>query len=166
MGITKWTPEMETELKHCIEQHGWSLGTEAFRALHPSMSYSACASKWYMFKNNGATHRNPRGKARLLIRDNIEFIKEVISENPDNLRRAFNIISRELNIGISYVQGCWYNHENSPMHRSRIGSCFMTVGKRMVDNTKNIAGDASYSVDSKVYEKAIKRTLKNIIHDK
>ena len=58
-------------------------------------------------------------------------IMEVIQENPENLQKAFRILSEELNRSIRALTNRWYmvlNNHESPKYRGT--TCFMTISKR------------------------------------
>lgn len=92
---------------------------------------------------------------------NVEIIKEIISNNPDNLRRAFSIISERLDVSANTIQRYWYSG-GSPISRHNIGACFATVGKKGIVNRKNIKRDADLTRNTMSLWDRIKRTLSRI----
>lgn len=153
MGRIKYSPEEDNLIRDYLLEHGTTTGL----VIEGRTPTSIMARLYKLRKNGlvppiGSTFSDPQ---------NVEIVKEIISNNPDNLRRAFNIISERFDIPANTIKTYWYS-ENSPISRHNIGACFATVGKKGIVNRKNIKRNADLTRDTMSLWDRIKRTLSRI----
>lgn len=153
MEKVRYSPEEDTLIKEYLLEHGTITGL-----VIEGRTPTSIGARLYRLRKKGFI---PPVENLFDDPQNVDIVKEIISNNPDNLRRAFSIISERLDVPANTVKTYWYSG-GSPISRHNIGACFATVGKKGTVNRKNIKRDADLTRDTMSLWDRIKRTLSRI----
>lgn len=155
MEKVRYTPEEDNLIKEYLSEHGTITGLTIEGRTPTSLS-----ARLYKLRKRGFI---PPIERPFADPQNVNIVRDIISNNPDNLERAFSLISERFNISVDTVKVYWYSRDNnSPISKHNIGACFATVGKKGIVNCKNIKRNADLTRDTGSLWDRIKRTLSRI----
>lgn len=128
----RWTQEEIDILQELLLKHGYAEGCKkaSIKLNRVEQACKSCVEYRKLKSKNSLRKCNPEELKKVL--------KKNISENPNNLGRAFKKTAEKLNISTSQVINKWYGiHPYKEALKDTIGTCFMTIGKNYTVNSKN-----------------------------
>jgi len=132
----RWTAEEFEFLKMNIERYGFTNGCR-IASERLFRSFRACQNKAIYERTNGNLEYMTRRWSDEKKKEVLEFIKERMPKNPNNISKVFRDASDELGVSYTTLKNLWYARKESQINRNNIGPLFTLVGATATVNGKN-----------------------------